>query len=196
MVRANLPILDAAAGRAAVTRAERELGHLQAFGLRPIGDLACRVVYEADWANAWKAHFPVLRIGRRIVIKPTWRRHRSAPDDVVLALDPGMAFGTGLHPTTRLCLAALESLADRGLRGRGFSGRRAGPRVRRRMGSGILSIAAAKLGACEVLAVDVDPIAVNASAANARRNGLSRVIRAGRGARQAARVSSTSCSPT
>ncbi len=181
MVRANLPILDAAAVRAAVTRAERELGHLQAFGLRPIGDLACRVVYEADWANAWKAHFPVLRIGRRIVIKPTWRRHRSAPDDVVLALDPGMAFGTGLHPTTRLCLAALESLADRGLVAEGSADGGPARVFDVGSGSGILSIAAAKLGACEVLAVDVDPIAVNASAANARRNGLSRVIRAREG---------------
>ena len=112
---------------AAVARAERDLGHLQAFGLRPIGDLEARLVHEADWANAWKAHFPVLRIGRRIVIRPTWRRHRREPGDVVLALDPGMAFGTGLHPTTRLCLAALESMADRGLLGgrRATDGRRA-----------------------------------------------------------------------
>ena len=84
------------------------LGHLQAFGLRTIGELQTRIVHEEDWADAWKAYFPVLRVGRRLVIRPTWRRHRRAPDDVVLALDPGMAFGTGLHPTTRLCLAALE----------------------------------------------------------------------------------------
>ena len=115
LVRAYLPVRDVAAVRAAVDRAERELGHLQAFGLRPIGDLTATVVHEADWADAWKAHFPVLRVGRRIVIRPTWRRHRRQPGDVVLALDPGMAFGTGLHPTTRLCLAALESLADRGV---------------------------------------------------------------------------------
>ena len=77
LVRAHLPLTDAAAVRAAVARAERELGHLQAFGLRPIGDLTARVVHEADWANAWKAHFPVLRVGRRIVIRPTWRRHQA-----------------------------------------------------------------------------------------------------------------------
>lgn len=174
LVRAHLPILDTAAVRAAVAQADRELGHLQAFGLRPIGDLAARVIHEADWANAWKAHFPVLRIGRRIVIRPTWRRHRRQPDDVVLALDPGMAFGTGLHPTTRLCLAALESLADRG--------RLRSARVLDvGSGSGILSIAAALLGAASVLAVDVDPIAVDASAANARRNRLVRRIRAREG---------------
>ncbi len=167
--------------RAAVERAERELGHLQAFGLRPIGDLTLTVVREADWANAWKAHFPVLRIGRRIVIRPTWRRHRRQPDDVVLALDPGMAFGTGLHPTTRLCLASLESLADRGvLTGGGIDG---GPArvLDVGSGSGILAIAAGLLGAREVLAVDVDPIAVEASAANARRNRLGRVITAREG---------------
>jgi ribosomal protein L11 methyltransferase len=181
LVRAHLPILDPAAIRAAVARAERELGHLQAFGLRPIGDLAAAVVHEADWANAWKAHFPVLRIGRRIVIRPTWRRHRRLPDDVVLALDPGMAFGTGLHPTTRLCLAALESLADRGMISGG--GADAGPArvLDVGSGSGILAIAAARLGARSVLAVDVDPIAVEASAANARRNRLARVIRAREG---------------
>jgi len=181
MVRAHLPILDVAAIREAVARADRELGHLQAFGMRPIGDLAAAIVLEADWANAWKTHFPVLRIGRRIVIRPTWRRHRRQPDDVVLALDPGMAFGTGLHPTTRLSLAALESLADRGILEQG--GADGGPArvLDVGSGSGILSIAAARLGARSVLAVDVDPIAVEASAANTRRNRLSRVIRAREG---------------
>ncbi len=181
MVRAHLPIHDAAAVHAAVARADRELGHLQAFGMRPIGDLAAAIVMEADWANAWKVHFPVLRVGRRIVIRPTWRRHRRQPDDVVLALDPGMAFGTGLHPTTRLCLAALESLADRGVLERG--GADGGPSrvLDVGSGSGILSIAAARLGARSVLAVDVDPIAVEASTANARRNRLSRRIRAREG---------------
>src|SRR4051794_19827523 len=169
-VRAHLPLIDVARVRDAVARAERDLGHLQAFGLRPTGDLTTRVGREEDWANAWKAHFPVLRVGRRIVIRPTWRRHRRQPGDVVLALDPGMAFGTGLHPTTRLCLAALEDLAERG-------GIDASTRVLDvGSGSGILSIAAGLLGARAVLAVDVDPIAVAASAANARRNRLARVI--------------------
>ena len=180
-VRAHLPIRDVAAVRAAVERADVELGHLQAFGLRPIGDLTTSIVLEADWANAWKAHFPVLRIARRIVIRPTWRRHRRLPDDVVLALDPGMAFGTGLHPTTRLCLATLESLADRGILA--TSGPGGGPArvLDVGSGSGILSIAAALLGSGPVLAVDVDPIAVDATAANARRNRLGRVIRSRQG---------------
>ncbi len=181
MVRAHLPILDPVAVTDAVGRADRDLGHLQAFGLRPIGDLSARVVVEADWANGWKAHFPVLRVGRRIVIRPTWRRHRRQPDDVILALDPGMAFGTGLHPTTRLCLAALESLADCSRLDRGAPDGGPARVLDVGSGSGILAIAAARLGAREVLAVDVDPIAVQASAANARRNRLSRVIRAREG---------------
>lgn len=178
LVRAHLAVLDAGVVRAAVERAERDLGHLQAFGLRPIGDLEARLVQEADWANAWKAHFPVLRIGRRIVIRPTWRRHHREPDDVVIALDPGMAFGTGLHPTTRLCLAALESLADRGSLG-GAAG--AASVLDVGCGSGILSIAAAKLGAGKVLALDSDEIAVDATRANAKRNGLARRVRARKG---------------
>jgi ribosomal protein L11 methyltransferase len=149
----------------AVDRARRDLGHLQAFGLRPIGELETRLVHEEDWAEAWKSHFPVLRVGRRLVIKPTWREHDPAPGDVVLTLDPGMAFGTGLHPTTRLCLAAIEDLAD--------SGEIYGKRVLDvGCGSGILGIAAALLGAQSVVGVDTDPIAVEATEANAGLNQL------------------------
>ena len=96
-------------GRRRLRQLEETIWHLGQ--LWPVATPTSREVDEADWANAWKAHFPVLRVGRRIVIRPTWRRHRRRPDDVVIALDPGMAFGTGLHPTTRLCLAALESMA-------------------------------------------------------------------------------------
>jgi ribosomal protein L11 methyltransferase len=170
IVRAYLPAADPVAAERLAADAARDLGHLSAFGLRPIGELRTRLVAESDWAEAWKAHFPVLHVGRRIVIKPTWRRHRAAPDEVVLALDPGMAFGTGLHPTTRLCLVGLEELAA--------AGAVAGARVVDvGSGSGILSIAAAKLDAADVLAIDVDPIAVEATAANATRNRLGRRIR-------------------
>ena len=116
-VRAYLPARDKVAARGAVDEVDRALGHLQAFGLREIGELRTRIVHEADWATAWKRHVGVLRIGRRIVIRPTWRRHRRQPGDVVIAMDPGMAFGTGLHPTTRLCLAGIERWADEGLLG-------------------------------------------------------------------------------
>jgi ribosomal protein L11 methyltransferase len=181
IVRAYLPGHDARAVRAAIAGARTALGHLQAFGLRPIGDLTTRVVHEADWAQAWKAFFPVLRIGRRVVIRPTWRRHRRAPGEVVLSLDPGMAFGTGLHPTTRLCLEGLERLADSGRIAHG-SARDGSARVLDvGIGSGILAIAAGLLGAGELHGVDPDPIAVDASVANARRNRLARrlSVRAG-----------------
>ena len=172
VVRAYLPMTDDVA--AAVARAEADLGHLQAFGLRPIGELQTREIDEADWANAWKRHFPVLRLGRRIVIRPTWRRHRAAADEVVIALDPGMAFGTGLHPTTRLCLVGVERLADAGLLA-GASVIDVG------CGSGILSVAAARFGAARVVGVDIDPIAVEATIANARRNHVARRVRAREG---------------
>jgi ribosomal protein L11 methyltransferase len=181
VVRAYVPARDRGAARAAVADARAALWHLQAFGLRPIGQLQTRVVHEADWAEAWKAHFPVLRVGSRIVIRPTWRRHRSGPEDVVLALDPGMAFGTGLHPTTRLCLAGVERLADAGRLARGSARGGAARVLDVGCGSGILSIAAGKLGAGEVVGVDTDPIAVEASIANARRNHLARRLRFRRG---------------
>ena len=170
-VRGYVPARDASAAEAAAADTAEALGHLQAFGLRPIGPLQTRIVHEEDWAEAWKAYFPVLRVGRRLVIRPTWRRHRHEPGDVVVALDPGMAFGTGLHPTTRLCLAALEEVTD------------AGGIVRTRVldvgcGSGILAIAAVKLGASDALGVDTDPIAVESTLANARRNRLVRRVRA------------------
>jgi ribosomal protein L11 methyltransferase len=181
IVRAYLPGIDPGAVEAAIAEATVALGHLQAFGLRPIGNLETRVVREDDWAEAWKSHFPVLRVGRRLVIRPTWRRHRRNPDDVVLSLDPGMAFGTGLHPTTRLCLAALETLADEGLLARG-SGRGGSARVIDvGCGSGILAIAAGKLGAGELLGVDTDVIAVEATAANAQLNGQARRLRVRQG---------------
>lgn len=171
IVRAYLPARDGAAVERTVAEVAEALGHLQAFDLRPIGELRTRLVDEADWAEAWKVHFPVLRVGRRLVIRPTWRRHRRGPDDVVLALDPGMAFGTGLHPTTRLCLAAIETLADRGVL--------AEARVLDvGCGSGILAIAALKLGGATALGLDTDPIAIEATVANARRNALARRIRA------------------
>jgi ribosomal protein L11 methyltransferase len=172
IVRAYLSTEDPAAVDAAVGAVEAALGHLRAFDLRPIGELQTRLIEGSDWADAWKAYFPVLRVGRRLVIRPHWRRrHRRQPGDVVIALDPGMAFGTGLHPTTRLCLAAVEAVADRG--------ELAGARVLDvGCGSGILAIAAVKLGAASALGLDTDPVAEEATTSNARRNRVVRTVRA------------------
>jgi ribosomal protein L11 methyltransferase len=171
-VRAYVPAFDAAATQRATATVAEALGHLQAFGLRPIGDLRTRVVNEADWATAWQEHFHVLHLGRRLVIKPSWRRHRRVDDQVVIDLDPGMAFGTGLHPTTRLCLQALEDRAERGPLGRVLD---VG------CGSGILSIAAVKLGGTRALGLDIDPVAIEATLANARHNRVGKRVRAREG---------------
>ncbi len=162
-VRAYVPALDMAEAESAIADVRARLGHLTAFELRPIGALQVREVHEEDWASAWKAHFPVMRIGRHFVIKPTWRDYHPAPADLIIALDPGMAFGTGLHPTTRLCLAGLEEWAEAGLVA-GASVLDVGS------GSGVLAVGAALLGAEPVLAVDTDPIAVAATEENAARN--------------------------
>ncbi len=164
-IRAYLPAIDRAAAEAAIAAARVRLGHLTAFDLRPIGELQVREVHEEDWATAWKDYFPVMRPGRRIVIKPTWREFEPGPDDVIIALDPGMAFGTGLHPTTRLCLVGLERWADEGIVA-GASTFDVGS------GSGILAVGAALLGACPVRAVDTDPIAVESTLQNAQRNAV------------------------
>ena len=180
-IRAYLPARDPRAVREAVTTADRALGHLGAFGLREIGELATTVVHESDWATAWKRHVRVMRIGRRIVIRPTWRRHRRAPDDVVIAMDPGMAFGTGLHPTTRLCLAGIERWADDGLLAHGAARDGRARLLDVGCGSGVLAVAAGLLGAGELIGLDTDPLAIEATLANARRNRLARRVRAWQG---------------
>jgi len=158
VVRGYLP-LDAHA--AAKSRSlEEALWHLRAIW--PVGELETRAVEEEDWANAWKQHYTTFRVGRRLVIHPIWREYASQPDDVVVSLDPGAAFGTGLHPTTRRCLELVETLVQPGDHVFDVG-----------TGSGILAIAAAKLGASQVLAVDVDEIAVRAARANVGLNDLS-----------------------
>ena len=171
-IRAYVAAIDPATTDRATRTVREALGHLQAFGLRPIGDLRTRTVNERDWATAWQEHFHVLHLGRRLVIKPSWRRHKRSGDEVVIDLDPGMAFGTGLHPTTRLCLRALEERADRGPLGRVLD---------LGCGSGILSIAAVKLGGTRALGLDIDPIAVEATVANARHNRVGKRVRAREG---------------
>lgn len=126
--------------------------------------LALRTVEDEDWADAWKAYYRPLRLGRRLHIVPLWEDPPLRQDDVVIRLNPGMAFGTGTHPTTALCLALLEEAMDGAVEPIGRV-------IDWGTGSGILAIAAAKLGASDVLAIDVDPVAVTAAADNARANG-------------------------
>jgi ribosomal protein L11 methyltransferase len=133
--------------------------------IRRVEPLAVREIHESDWAEAWKEHFYVHRVGERIVIVPSWREFEPEPGDLVVHLDPGMAFGTGLHPTTRLCLEALQ----RSIRG-GEAVLDLGT------GSAILAIAAALLGAGRVLALEIEPVAVRVAGENVARNELDAVI--------------------
>ena len=134
-----------------VDATERALWHLQAFGLRPVGPLRVRPVDDADWTDAWKRHYVPQRIGR-VVIVPSWVAYEAAPDDVVVTLDPGMAFGTGLHPTTRGVPRAPPGGRADADRGSSTSDR----------GSGILALAALRLGARQrSSAIDTDPLAVD-----------------------------------
>jgi ribosomal protein L11 methyltransferase len=144
----------------AVDATERALWHLQAFDLRPVGRLRVRTVDDADWADAWKRHYVPQRIGR-VVLVPSWVTHDAAPGDAVVILDPGLAFGTGLHPTTRACLALLQEVVPMPSRVLDVGS-----------GSGVLALAALRLGAVEAVGYDTDPLAVDAARANAERNGL------------------------
>ena len=123
-------------------------------------------VSSEDWSTSWKAHFKPLRIGRRLLIVPSWEEAHPNPDDIILHLDPGMAFGTGGHETTRLCLEMLEQIMDDLPTGLAPTVLDLGT------GSGILAMAAAHLGAGSIRAVDIDPQAVEVARENLAINDL------------------------
>jgi len=138
---------------------EEALWHLSQ--LYPIPNPEIRELAEEEWTEAWKKSYKVQHLGRRLVIVPAWETYTPRSDEVVIRIEPGMAFGTGLHPTTRLCLCALEDYL------------RPGDRVLDvGTGSGILAIAAAKLGAGHVLALDISPTAVEVAQGNVALNGV------------------------
>ena len=121
-------------------------------------------MYEEDWANTWKQYYKPSKVGEKIVVKPIWEEYEAKDGDLVVDLDPGMAFGTGTHETTRMCIQALEryvkeesTVFDVGC------------------GSGILAIAAAKLGAKLAVGVDLDPVAVESSIENVGYNNLNNI---------------------
>jgi ribosomal protein L11 methyltransferase len=155
VVRAYLPADDRLPGtRRRVREALWHLGQI-----RPIPEPAFRTIADADWTKVWRETLQVLHIGKHVVVRPSWRDYVPEPGDIVIQLDPGQAFGTGLHPTTQLCLSALELLVAPGVDVLDLG-----------TGSGILAIAAAKLGAGHVLAIDEDPVAVAAARANSAAN--------------------------
>jgi ribosomal protein L11 methyltransferase len=149
-------------------RVEEALWHLGQIW--PIPEPTFRPVAEADWAEAWKEQLRVLHIGQHIVVRPSWLDYTPTSEDIVINLDPGMAFGTGLHPTTQLCLEALEELIKPGAKVLDLG-----------TGSGILAIAAAKLGAGSVMAVDKDAVAIKTARENVIANSVQEIVNAVKG---------------
>lgn len=121
-------------------------------------------VCEEDWANSWKAYYKPIEIGEKIVIVPAWEKYNAPEGKLVVRMDPGMAFGTGSHETTRLVIGLLEKYIKEGQRVLDVG-----------CGSGILAICAAKLGAKECRAYDIDPVAVKVARENVKDSGLTNV---------------------
>jgi ribosomal protein L11 methyltransferase len=154
-VRTYVPANDVEA------RARVEQGLWYLSRIYPLPEASVRLLAEANWAESWKAHFTPQRVGEHFLIVPSWLEPEPEPGDRVIKLDPGMAFGTGLHPTTRLCLAALETWVTPGSTTLDVG-----------TGSGVLAIGAALLGAERVVAIDISPLAVETASANAEANGV------------------------
>jgi ribosomal protein L11 methyltransferase len=150
------------ARRTLLRRQLRRLGLIHAIA----APLKWRTLHEEDWANSWKEHYQVEPVGR-LIIRPAWRDYEPLPGEVVVSLDPGMAFGTGNHPTTRMCLIALQDLLEPGSRVLDLG-----------CGSGILAVAAAGLGAASCLALDIEEQAVTATRSNVELNDAGSVVRA------------------
>lgn len=129
--------------------------------------LETSVVKDEDWEESWKQYYHTFRVGQRLVIKPSWEQYQSQPTDVVVELDPGMAFGTGIHASTRFCLMFVEQYIKGGEKV-----------IDAGCGSGILSLAAAKLGAADILAMDIDKVAVKIAQQNIAINGLTKKVKA------------------
>lgn len=122
-------------------------------------------IADQDWTAGWKDTIPVHHIGRRVVIKPSWREYVASDAEIVLELDPGLAFGSGLHPTTQLCIEAVDDFIHAGMHVLDIG-----------TGTGILALAAVKLGAEQVLAVDTDEDAITAADRNIQQNNAQAAI--------------------
>ena len=153
LVRAYLPSSELGAVLIADLRAAMED--------YPAVQLTAKPLYEQDWSVSWREFFGVVETGGRVVVVPTWIEHEVKPGQIEVKLDPGQAFGTGHHETTRLCLAALDGLAREGITMLDVG-----------TGSGVLSIAAAKLGVPHIVAIDIDPIAAEIARRNCDANGI------------------------
>lgn len=149
---------------------EAQLRRLPEYDLPPIQKFEVQPVTEQNWHTAWRRYFRSRRFGQRLRVQPSWSRHQPLPDEILIQLDPGLAFGTGGHATTALCLELLERYVQSGMRVADVG-----------TGTGILAIAAAKLGAREVIAVDDDALAVKIAQGNLERNGVADRVQAVQG---------------
>jgi len=129
------------------------------------GDIHWREIHEEDWAMAWKNYYHPVKIGERVVVKPSWEHYAPVKDEIIIELDPGMAFGTGTHHTTAMCIRCLEEFLKPGA-----------CVVDVGTGSGILAVTAAKLGASVVKAIDSDPVAVRVAQENIVANGVKETV--------------------
>jgi len=136
------------------------------LNLDPAPEVDTETVSEADWSGAWRAYYKPLRAGRYLVVKPSWEDYLPTTGDLVIEMDPGMAFGSGTHATTLLCMRLLEKYVRPGQAVYDVG-----------TGSGILAVAAVKLGAGRVTAIDLDPVACRVAAENVRKNGADGKIR-------------------
>ena len=127
-------------------------------------------VHDQDWSEVWKQFYKPFRAGRSLVVKPSWEPYSAQPGDRIIEIDPGMAFGSGMHETTAMCLELLEESVQPGQRVIDVG-----------TGSGILAIGAALLGAGDVLAIDIDPMAVKVAGENVAHNGLNGTVRVAQG---------------
>ncbi|HXE42587.1 MAG TPA: 50S ribosomal protein L11 methyltransferase, partial [Candidatus Baltobacteraceae bacterium] len=160
-----------AAGTAALPDLREGLKRIAECGLNiGSGKISCQKVRREDWAESWKRHFKPIEIGSALLIKPSWIKRRPRKGQAVIVLDPGLSFGTGQHPTTSFCLHQLARHATRNTQHITRSFLDIGT------GSGILAIAAAKLGYAPVDAFDFDPESVRIARENARKNGVLRKI--------------------
>jgi len=165
-VKAYLPIDSANLGDLLETL-KQQLNNLSEYGLDVgKGTIAVNDVHEDEWAHAWKKYYKPVHVSDRITIKPVWEEYQPGkPDEIIIEMDPGMAFGTGTHPTTILCLRALEKYLQPGDRVYDVG-----------TGTAILSIAAVKLGASHVLAMDLDEVAVRSAQSNTELNQVNEQI--------------------
>ncbi len=152
-----LPLLDTTDLQ--VEKIKKQMSELSRLGISV--EISTQIVDEKDWADAWKDHFEVIPVTNRITIKPEWRDHAARDGEIVICLDPGMAFGTGTHPTTSMCIKLMDRYLTKGASFLDVG-----------TGSGILMITAAKLGAARLSGIDTDPVAVDVARKNLDKNNI------------------------